>query len=731
MRTESTGMRLQRPRRVAVAAAGALVLGLLVVPTLDTVRATPAAAAVGDVGSTTGAATAFVADTGTGRYRDRIVWVNWGTAGVKLAAGGTTTVRQWQEITDRSRIEVTCTMERGAGQDVDVYRAGTWRADGLDNLYGRTSGNQIVSGFRAPEGLNRTVDVGCTAAYVTYTGAQFSGTATSMPIALEGLVLADPESTHQQERLLAMPLDAPAARWHIIERFAGTCGGSYNALVDSQTQLVLQGQVECSGNGGSATAVAFVEGATRLRVTLDSTGGMSAGAIGYILGADYGDAAAAAYGIAPAVVQPTWAAGTALTSSPVNVIPAGFQLSQMAPPTVRLGAQAFANLRLPASGNALGDTGWTPTGGAIIADEDALTAPVRINVEAGVARSYQLTVPCSGTAGTAVAGWVDWDGNGQFGDAERSDVVSCTSPGATVTLTWTSVTVPATAVGDRRLRLAIGTGATFATPTTPILAGEVEDWPVTFVVPPVRVTKTATVTTMPDAGATVTYTVTVTNTSGSQRAVAVLDDYRGVWDDATIGTSTVSAGPQATNDTTNRQIRWQPTVPGNASRTLTYTVTVRAGYPGDRVMTNVVRWYDTMPTAGTAVTCTSGSADHAIGVCARVDLHRPALTVDKQAYLATDTALATPLPDAVVLAPGTDVVWRYVVTNTGTTVVEGVTIGDAATEVRTTAAGTVTTTVPPVLTCGDESPATTVNLGTLAPGESRTCTAAGTVVPPP
>ena len=730
MATETTGARLRRSRRAVLASVAALLAGLVGAPALDTIRAVPAAAAVGALGTSTGAATALMANSGSGRYRDRIVWVSWGAAGSKLAAGGTTTVRQWQEITDRSRIEVTCTMERGAGQDVDVYRSGTWRADGLVKLYGRSSGNAIVAGFRAPEGFNRTVDVGCTAAVVTYAGAGFTGTATSVPVALGGLVLADPESTHQQERLLATPLDAPGAKWHIIDRFAGTCNGFYNALVDSQTQLVLQGQVECSGNGGSATAVAFAEGATKLRVTLDSTGGMSAGAIGYILGADYGDAAAG-YGTAPAVVQPTWTSGTALTSSPVNVVPAAFQLSQMAPPTVRLGAQAFPNLTVPHSNNALGDTGWAPNGGTTTADEDALTTPVRFNVEAGVARGYELTVPCSGTAGTAVAGWVDWNGDGQLADAERSDVVGCTSPGATVTLSWASVSVPASAVGERRLRLAIGRGATFATATTPIVAGEVEDWPVTFVVPPVRLTKTATVTTMPDAGATVTYTVTVTNTTGTQRAVAVLDDYRGVWDDATIGALTVSAAPQATNDTTNRQVRWQPTVAANGSRTLTYTVTVRAGYPGDRVMTNVARWYDTMPAAGTVVTCTSGSADHATGVCARVDLHRPALTVDKQAYLATDTALAAPLADAAVLAPGTQVVWRYVVTNTGTTVVEGVTIGDTATEVRTSAAGTVTTTVTPLLTCGDALPATSVDLGALTPGESRTCTATGTVVPPP
>ena len=41
------------------------------------------------------------------------------------------------------------------------------------------------------------------------------------------------------------------------------------------------------------------------------------------------------------------------------------------------------------------------------------------------------------------------------------------------------------------------------------------------------------------------------------------------------------------------------------------------------------------------------------------------MTLAKEAFLATDTDLHEPGPERAALAPGTAVVWRYTLTNTG------------------------------------------------------------------
>ena len=431
-------------------------------------------------------------------------------------------------------------------------------------------------------------------------------------------------------------------------------------------------------------------------------------------------------------MQPTWTAGTTLNASARNVLAPSFTLASMAAPAFRLGAQAFPNRTVPASVDATGDTGWTLPGATTpTADEDAFTTAPAIVAYAGSPRTSTLTVPCSaGTGGAAVRGWIDWNRNGTFADGEGSITVGCSGQGSTTTVTWSNVTVAPAQLGATTLRLAIGgANAQVATATTAILVGEVEDWQVTLT-PALRVTKTADVATMP-AGGDVTFTVTVTNASSSSVTAYVVDDYTGAWDDATLGAWSPTTG--VTHQTAVRRLSWQVTLAAGESRDLTYTMTTRsaAGGPGDQVMTNVVVVASQAVGTTTPVTCVPESAEATSGTCARTDLYRPALTVDKQAYRATDTTFTSPLADDVVLAPGTSVRWRYVVTNTGSTVVEGVTLGDAATETRTTADGTATTTTAPLLTCPGLAPGTSVTLGTLAPGDVRTCTATGVVVPDP
>ncbi|MCC2320477.1 CshA/CshB family fibrillar adhesin-related protein [Cellulomonas xiejunii] len=718
-------------RRAALGAALALVLGLGLAPVVDAMTATPAAAAVGDLATSTNSGSALMATEGAGRYKDRIVWINWGTPGQVLPGGAsagtqaTTTVTTRQDLSADARLEVACTMTRGHQQDVDVYRPGTWTADGLPQLYRTAQGaaNNLIAGFRAPLGTDRDVTVSCVAELATYAAAGFTGTRTAQTVPLAGLVVADAESTKAEESIRAT--GTTATTWRVIDRYAGTCGTQYRAAV-SGNALTFSANGECPAGQYSATAVALAQGATTLNLHLDGSAGQTAAAVGYVLGADYGDAAET-YGHGPAVVQPTWTAGTTVGATVTNVLAANFTLATMAAPATRLGAQAFPNRTVPHSADATGDTGWAVPNGTTGAttvrpDEDAFAAAPRLTARVGVASTYTLSVACTGGR---VRGWLDWNANGVFNTGEQTNTAACT--GGATTLTWSGVTVTASQLGLRTLRVAAATtDAQLLTATTPIVAGEVEDWQVTLTAT-VRVTKTANAVTMP-AGGTVRYTVTVSNAGAGAVTAYLVDDYAGALDDATLGTVTRPAGSTFTDNGTGR-FAWSGTVAANGSVTLTYDMTMRssAGGPGDQVLTNVVAVSTAAINGG--VTCVAGSDEQLTGQCARVDLYRPGMTIDKQAYRATD--LSTELASGVELAPGTAVVWHYVVRNTGSVPLAGVVVSDTWSQIRTTVAGSTSTGGTTTLTCPGRTPGTSVDLGTLAVGATVTCTATGTVVPYP
>ena len=724
-------------RRAALGAALALVLALGLAPVVDAMTAAPAAAAAGDLTTSTGSGSALMATEGAGRYKDRIVWINWGTAGQVLAGGtrsarppytytdATTTVTTRQDLSADTRLEVRCTMTRGYQQDVDVYRPGTWTADGLPQLYRTAQGvdNNLIAGFRAPLGTDRDVTVSCVAELATYGASGFSGTRSVQTVPLAGLVVADAESTKAEESLRAT--GTTTTTWRLIDRYAGTCGTQYRAAV-SGNALTFSASGECPAGQYSATAVALAQGATTLNIHLDGSEGQTAAAVGYVLGADYGDAAST-YGHGPAVVQPTWTAGTTVGSTATNVLASGFTLATMAAPATRLGAQAFPNRTVPQSADATGDTGWAvPNGttGATTAmpDEDAFAAAPTLTARVGVAATYSLSAAC---AGGRVRGWLDWNANGVFDAGEATGTAACTAGAAT--LTWPGVTVTAPQLGPRTLRVAVATtDAQLLTARTPIVAGEVEDWQVTLTAA-VRVTKTASAATMP-AGGTVTYTVTVSNTGAGAVTAYLVDDYAGAIDDATLGTVTRPTGSTFTDNGSGR-FAWSGTVPANGSVTLTYPMTMRSsgGGPGDQVLTNVVAVSTAAINGG--VTCVAGSPEQTTGQCARLDLYRPGIAIDKQAYRSTD--LTTELATGVELAPGTPVVWRYVVRNTGSVPLTGVVVSDTWSQTRTTIDGPTSTGGTTTLTCPGRTPGTSVDLGTLAVGATVTCTATGTVVPDP
>lgn len=698
--------------------------------------ASPAQSAVGDASSSSGSGSAVQATTGSGLHRDRILWVNWAAQGASLDAASTT-VWTYLQVGALTRVEVSCTLSGRSGGSIAAYRSGQYGADGLQTLYNTASSNLVNGIGTVVQGADATFTVACgTARLATYSSSTFTGTPTSTtPISLAGLVFADAESTNGTEYTRATPTPSSAV-WRILDVYPGTCSATYQVQRNSANRLTFGSSAECPTSGRSATAVAFADGATTLNVSLEGSG-LAAAAFGVVLGVDYGDAPAS-YGVAGAVVQPTWSGGApAVNGMLVNTWTTlasngsvSFTRATLAAPATRLGPNAVPE-RVPASStDASGDT----------PDEDAVAAaPSDITYVRGVTTTYALAnIRCvaeSATVATYVRGWLDWNRNNQFdaGEASSADA-TCTS--ATSTNVTLSFTIPSTvpegqaAGGDRTfLRLMASTVPAQLAATGFTARGEVEDWPVLLRVPRLVVTKSANATVMPGTGGVVTYTVVATNVGNgafsSGTPARVYDNLAGVADDATVGTATAApAGGSLT--TSGSLVTWQGALNAGSSVTLTIPATVLAA-PGDRVMTNVARGSN-VALAAASVTCTAGSADETAQVCARHVLYRSEVRVTKEAF--TSATFTTPVASGSALAPGTTVHWRYTVQNTGSGPLTGVVLTDTATDTRTDADGTTTATTSPVITCPGSpavTPGTSVTIPSLAAGASRVCTASAAV----
>lgn len=163
-------------------------------------------------------------------------------------------------------------------------------------------------------------------------------------------------------------------------------------------------------------------------------------------------------------------------------------------------------------------------------------------------------------------------------------------------------------------------------------------------------------------------------------------------------------------------------VPG-ATRVVRVTETVQSGYVFDSVscrrndqatasFTSAVNPYDLTLERGRSYTCTVLNL-------------RPAVDLVKQAFLATDTAFATPLAAAQQRQAGTALVWRYTVRNTGQTTLSGIVLRDATT---VTTNGVGTTNGFTTISCPgrpDIAAGTTVTIPSLAPGQEIRCQASG------
>ncbi len=175
-------------------------------------------------------------------------------------------------------------------------------------------------------------------------------------------------------------------------------------------------------------------------------------------------------------------------------------------------------------------------------------------------------------------------------DGSRIAITGTVPVGATRTVTYTVTVRPDGSRGD-------DTVANFlldpdaSPPPTPECAPAEDERPdcTTTPVAAVTVTKAVSASTEPlDEGTVLTYTVTVRSTGTAPAPVAVDDDLSGVLDDTTFGTGPTSdTGSVTATGPEQDVIRIRGTLPGGATATVTYTVTVNgADRRGDNLADN-------------------------------------------------------------------------------------------------------------------------------------------------
>ncbi|MGL5808566.1 MAG: DUF7507 domain-containing protein, partial [Nocardioides sp.] len=327
------------------------------------------------------------------------------------------------------------------------------------------------------------------------------------------------------------------------------------------------------------------------------------------------------------------------------------------------------------------------------ADEDAFASLSDISTANG-GGSYSLTVPTAGISKAArLCGYIDWNKNGAF---ESPGERACASPAAgstSSTLTWT---VPAGITpGATYARFRLGyTAAQVESPTGRADSGEVEDYPVNLVPPPLNLVKTAGTLTGPTPAGdyTVTYTVTVTNPSTPATTYGPITDTAGFSNQLTVtgaswtGQATGSAsgtGP-FTIGAANTSIAAGATHTYNLSITFRYTGAGTAqacGGPGTGL-------YNAASLPGTQETGTTADNNACVAPPPRPN---PSITLDKVAGTPTGNT------------PGSTIAYTFLVTNTGNVPLTSYSVTDPK-------VGTVT--CPP---------------GAIAAGASSTCTATYTI----
>lgn len=417
----------------------------------------------------------------------------------------------------------------------------TWSAlDDMYNIGGTGSSNTMRIGLATSSNSGQkngitSFGISCSATLKS------NGTSASVP--LQGLVFADAESNNwvgvsdhlgndQQENITVTPLSASgeetSGTWRLLDtrKNPANCPTNSVALMSGNSMMFRStgGQCATTGDGDrdGPASVLFLEGPTSANVWVQG-GGTTAVAIGVMISTDFGDAPES-YGKAGSLFQPGWQGGrigTDIQSSgqsssrptpngnsgpwqmptwgqnsstrpgstqqaltypywssgsgrPLYNLSTAASRANTTAPATRLGAYVDAEGEQQHSTAADGDDLAGETN-----DEDGVALPAEGIVTVPGAT---YTLPVTATGPGAVAGWIDWNGNGSFDEGEKSNAVELgASETSEVLLSWT-VPESASNLTASYLRVRITNqqdgGAYVLAPTGMTTSGEVEDYQV-------------------------------------------------------------------------------------------------------------------------------------------------------------------------------------------------------------------------------------------------------------
>lgn len=496
-------------------------------------------------------AEARFAEGGTGEYTGAIDWVDWSPSGATIRGGKSVT--ETRTIAGET-LATTCSISNLTG-DIAGYRPGHFAGDNLDDLYnigGTGKANRLVAGLA-------NVHLDSTVSFTFACKATLNGAA----IPIGGLVVADAESSNrsQGEYVQAKPAQTDTT-WRIIERARNCTTNVLATLSTDKTLRLAPDNEQCSmrvSNGQGPMVIGYMDGATSATVTIRG-GGKSAVALGVMFDADFGDAPAS-YGAAGSLFERSWIGGEVPVGT-TNVSSPSFTLGTPAQPKLRLGATVDADNGQQSSSDASADDAMNAD------DEDAIDMLAPQAAKAGEPHTIS-DIRCAGAG--AVAGWLDWNRDGRFGDDERSDDATCAA--GSVALTWSVPNDMQGGASFLRLRTAPAAADIFS-PVDIATLGETEDHSVTIAVPQIEATKTsdpASGTTLV-AGQEVRYTLTFANTGLAAGDVAWTDDMSDVLDDARM--ISAPASDSMTTAFARRTLDVTGTLAAGESATVTYTVRV-------------------------------------------------------------------------------------------------------------------------------------------------------------
>lgn len=432
--------------------------------------------------------TAAYATGGTSPYKDKVLWLTWGSTNqvtypygrhdrpLGVGSKSYASIHLGGDMYLCIEAEITAI----SGGAVNSYAPGNYSGDSLDKLYnigGIASANQLVAGI-----INR---VDNTTSTITL---KAKATINGDPIRIAGLVVADGESLAPNEYIYS----TARGIWNVVDVRKNTSAGTYNISKNNPTGTSQEIRFE-RGNNANTGAVAFLDfndtayGAGDFSVNFTTTlkgGGKTALAIGLLTpNADLGDAPES-YGTPIHLIQNLNVTADGIIPGATN--PTNINLMSYNPGQLLVFEGKHLGTKAPDadngpmhSSNALGDD-ISPLGNPLIDEEDAWPlAYRRFSYKANYmpGNTIEATIAYKNAqVGDKISGWIDFNLNGTFDEDgfERKTATITTAGNGTVSLIWT---VPATRVPyNTYVRLRYFDSSEDATsPIGNVNFGEVED----------------------------------------------------------------------------------------------------------------------------------------------------------------------------------------------------------------------------------------------------------------